>query len=251
MLKKAALTLLLALTTLSSAQSRVLYDPRVPTPEPRLTEQERGRIQYLAEQAMVAYAWDEPAFKPSQMGCDGQDFMINGVAPGSFTARNAQQKAYLYTYCYYRPGWKQGLVIMQGERVVAHYAFTALHSEMYALKDINRNGFTELALGGGFTGQGTTDSYLEIAELAPQRRLLAAFNYVTGHLVWEDNCGAVGEGGTWQALVIRVTPGAAPSFTQQRILGRCTNERVATKTGAILPLKVKPEPTGWKSAPLY
>jgi hypothetical protein len=107
-------------------------------------------VKYLAEQALGAGVWDvDPRL------CDGRDFTIHGVAPGAFTVKGARQTAYLYTYCFFRPGWNQGLVIVQGNEIVAHYAFTNLASSMYALKDINRNGMTELALEYGFTGRGT------------------------------------------------------------------------------------------------
>lgn len=248
-LNACAVTLLLAGVGIASAQSRVLYDSRIPTPEPRLTESERGRIEHLAEQAAQLRLWDEVDFQPSEY-CDGKDFGINGVAPGSFTAQGVQQTAYLYTYCYFRPGWKQGLVILQKNEVVAHYVFTALSHSLYALKDINRNGFTELAFEGGFTGQGYTEGWLEIAELSPQRRYVATFNSDTKRLVYESNCGAVESGGVWESLVIRVTPGTTPQYTAQSISGKCGNERVATKVGSILPIPVKAVPTGWTPVPL-
>jgi hypothetical protein len=248
MLLKTALTALaLGCAGLASAQSRVLYDSRLPTAEPRITESERGRVKFLAGLAMQAGLWDSGEFGPSG-DCSGEDFQINGVAPGSFTVKGAQQTAYLYMYCYYRPGWSQGLVITQGDGVVAHYVFTGLASGMYALGDINRNGFTELVLEGGFTGQGYTEGYLEIAELRPQRRLLGTLNYEFNS-PYKDNCGTLDKALAWTSRVIRVTPGVTPQFTQQVIQGKCGNEQVATFTGGIQPLKLKPSPTGWTPAP--
>lgn len=246
------MALTLAVAGVASAQSstpRVVYDSRIQTPEPRLTELERGRVEYLARQAMRARLWDSDDFRPSET-CGGQDFQINGVAPGAFTQQGAKQTAYLYMYCYYRPGWSQGLVITQGTEVVAHYVFTALAYGLYALKDINQNGFTELVLEGGFTGQGATDSHFEIAELRPQRRLLAQFGYDHPPQPYSDNCGAVESGGTWVSQIIRVIPGKNPQFTAQQLQGKCGNERIVTSTGAIRPVKVQPAPTGWISAPL-
>ncbi|WP_157451042.1 hypothetical protein [Deinococcus puniceus] len=248
-LNACAMTLLLAGAGLASGQSRVLFDNRLPAPEPRITESERGRIEYLAEQAAQLGSWDEEDFRPSEY-CDGKDFAINGVAPGAFTAKGVQQTAYLYTYCYFRPGWKQGLVILQKNEIVAHYVFTALSHNLYAVKDINQNGFTELAFEGGFTGQGYTSGYVEVAELKPQRRYMATFNYNTKQQVYEDNCGAVESGGTWQSLVIRVTPAPTPKYTAQTISGSCEQQRVATKVGSIRPITVKAAPTGWTPAPL-
>ncbi|WP_146160587.1 hypothetical protein [Deinococcus arcticus] len=49
LLKTAGAVLALAGAGLASAQSRVVYDSRVTTPEPRITESERGRVKYLAK----------------------------------------------------------------------------------------------------------------------------------------------------------------------------------------------------------
>ena len=252
-IKSAALALAFGLFSVAQAQSRVLYDVRLSTPAPKATAQENSQIKHLGRKAMAARAWDDAKseFKVSQAGCDGSEFQILGIAPGSFTAKNTAQKAYLYTYCFFRPGSSQGLVIMQGSKAIAHYAFTALHNEMYTLKDINRNGFSELAFSGGFTGQGFTSGYLEIAELAPQRRLLGAFWAKNDRLIYEDNCGAVVDNsGTWKSLVIRVTPGTNPTYTQQSISGKCSNVQKATSTGQETRVTLNPQPTGWVSAPL-
>lgn len=231
-----------------SAQARVLYDRRLPTPEPRLTERERGRVKALAVRAMQARLWDTEDFRPSE-DCTGEDFQINGAAPGAFTTQGAGQTAYLYTYCSSRPGSSQGLVVVQGDEVAAHYVFTGLAFNLYALRDINRNGFTELVLEGGFFGQGYAEGLLEIAELRPRRRLLGRLNYQFNS-PYSDNCGVAETGGTWTSRVIRVVPGAAPQFTQQVIQGKCGDERTATFTGALQPLRLKPSPTGWTPAPI-
>ena len=183
-------------------------------------------------------------------GCTGGDFTVVGVASGAFTVKGARQTAYLYTYCYERPGDLQGLVVVQGSAVVAHYVFVDHLSDMYAVNDVNRNGFTELVLNGGFTGQGATEGWLELAELGPVRRLLGQLDYDHAPQPYLDNCGAVESGGTWSSRVIRVTPGKVPRFTQQAISGRCGNERVATSLGPVRPLVLKPVPTGWTPAPL-
>lgn len=160
-----------------------------------------------------------------------------------------KQTAYLYSYCYFRPGSKQGVVIMQGNQVLAHYVLTGSAPTLYVLKDINRNGFTELVLEGAGTGQGYTEGYLEIAELGPQRRLLGRLNDEYNS-PYSDNCGTLDTPLAWTSRVIRVTPGTRPQFTQQVIQGKCGNERVATFTDAVQPLKLTPLPTGWSPAPI-
>ena len=82
------------------------------------------------------------------------------------------------------------------------------------------------------------------------RRLLGQLDSDHAPQPYLDNCGAVETGGTWSSRVIRVTPGKAPTFTQQAISGLCGNERVATSLGAVRPFALKPAPTGWTPAPL-
>ena len=251
---RACLMLMLTVTGLASAypagaQRLTLYDSRVQTPEPRLTESERGRVKYLAGQAAAQSTWAR-AGEVAMAGCTGGDFTVVSVASGAFTVKGARQTAYLYAYCYERPGDFQGLVVVQGSAVVAHYVFVDHLSAMYAMNDVNRNGFTELVLSGGFTGQGATEGWLELAELGPVRRLLGQLNYDHAPQPYLDNCGAVEIGGTWSSRVVRVVPGKVPNFTQQAISGRCGNERVATSLGPVRPLALKPAPTGWTSAPL-
>ena len=232
----------------ASAPPRVIYDSRVQTPEPRLTESERGRVQYLARQAASQDAWN---VRSDALGyCGGSDFVIDGVAPGAFTVKGKQQAAYLYTSCYQRPGDLQGIVIVQGNNIVAHYVFVNHLHELYALKDVNRNGSTEFLLSGGFTGQGYTVDWIDIAELGPQRRLLGQLDYDHPPQAYSDNCGTVETGGTWQSFVLRVVPSASPTFTQQAISGRCGAERIATSIGTIRPLTLKIAPTGWLAGPL-
>lgn len=239
----------LAGTCSANTQNLPLYDSRIQTPEPRLTESERGRVHYVAGQAAAQASWARSG-DVAMAGCTGDDFTVVGVASGAFTVKGARQTAYLYTYCYERPGDFQGLVIVQGSAVVAHYVFVDHLSAMSAMNDVNRNGFTELVLSGGFTGQGATEGWLELAELGPVRRLLGQLDYDHAPQPYLDNCGAVEAGGTWSSQVIRVTPGKVPRFTQQSISGRCDNERVATSLGPVRPLALKPAPTGWTPAPL-
>lgn len=234
---------------MTSAQSRVLYDPRISTPEPRITERERMYVQDLGKTAATKGLWNEKDFPPDD--CNGK-FMIKGVAPGSFTTKGAKQVAYLYMYCFYHPGWtwKQGLVITQkdaqGEKAVAHYVFANTYFEMYAVKDINRNGYTELAFVGGYATKGESTTFLDIAEFAPKRRMLAKFNY---NLIGFDTCAAQGSRGISQESIIRVIPSATPTYTRQILSSRCGRESAPPKFGPIKSITVRPKPTGWRVAP--
>ncbi|MVN87606.1 hypothetical protein GO986_12600 [Deinococcus sp. HMF7620] len=242
------LTLMVSLAGQTLAQTRVLYDSRLPAPEPRLTESERGRVESLARRAATQQVWDADAGMDL---CEGSDFSIEGAAPGTFTAKGRQQTAYVYTFCFNRTGNLQGLVILEGLNVAAHYVFVNHVSSMYALKDINRNGFTELVLEGGFSGQGYTGNFLEIVELGPVRRLLGRLNQQLLPQPYEDNCGVRSSGGQWTSALIRVTPGVTSSYTWQQLTGSRGNERVAISIGPVKPLKLTPFPTGWAKGPLW
>lgn len=249
-LKACALTLLLAGAGFAAAQSRVLYDNRLSTPAPRLTEAERERIRSLAEKAAEGRLWDDDNFRLPEY-CKSKDIEINGAVPGSFTAVSVRQIAYLYTYCWHdRRGNSQGIIVMQGLTPVAHYVFTNQYWDLYAVKDINKNGFSELALEGSTYGQGLLEKWIDFAEIAPVR------NYLAQLTVYKDNCQATGRAGItgdqlkWHSQVIRVTPGITPRYTAQTINGSCESEGVATKVGSVRPIPVKATPTGWTPAPL-
>ena len=233
--------LLLSLPGVAAAQSRVLYDVRVPTPAPQLQEKVWQQIRALARRADQAQLWGRDA------SCVDQDLTINGAAAGAFTAPNTRQTAYLYTSCFEIPNVsRQGLVIMQGQQVVAHYVFKDHFTELYSLKDINRNGSSELGLLRHLEGQGTAYDYLAVAELRPSRRflMLEKVNY--------NDCGNMGTTG-WTSQVIRVLPGTRPTFTKQSLSGRCDGVdpfRRISAQGVSKAFTPQQEPTEWKTAPL-
>lgn len=227
----------------AAAQRNVVFDVRVRTPAPQITTEEAHVISTLIVLARHAEAWEsDPIYN-----CESQTAELLGRAVGSFTARNTSQVAYLYRACFEVPNHaQQGLVIFQEGRAVAHYTFTDHFSEIYAVRDINRNGFSELALIRLLEGQGSSFQYLALAELHPVRRFLML------QKVAYNDCGASGAEG-WNSQVIRVTPASTPRFTQQALTGKCDNVepfRRVTKQGTVRPLISRPEPTGWVSAPL-
>ena len=232
-------------TTVLAAPSTLIYDSRLDVPEPRPSEFERGRVEYLSRTVSAALwrrAWGD-AF---DLGlCDHTDFAILGLANGAFTVRGVNQTAMLYTFCTNGLGSLQGLVILQNKVAVAHYIFVGGFFRVTALRDINANGFAELVLYGGSLGQGYSVGQLQIAELRPGRRLLGELDEPS----W-DNCGLESGETYWRSQVIRVTPGPNPRYSQQALTGTCENFGVATSVGPLRPLELKPLPTGWIVGPL-
>ncbi|MDP9765547.1 hypothetical protein [Deinococcus enclensis] len=232
----------LLLASLASAQTGVVYDPRLPTPAPKVSSTVTSRITALVKAARRTGSW-----KTGYVGmCADQTVDVIGQGTGSFTAPRTAQVAYLYSACIEVPNTtQQGLVVMQGGTVVAHYTFTDHFMELYSLKDINQNGTSELALVRELSGQGTTSRFLAVAELSPVRRFLMLEE------VTYDDCGNMGTEG-WKAQVIRVAKGPAPRYSSQALNGRCTDVTPflqLTRQAAPAPLLVAPKPTGWVSAP--
>ena len=234
--------LFLGVCGMATAQSRVLYDVRVPTPQAFLPDADAQQIRSVARKAEQAHLWK------GQADCAGQSLSIEGMASGAFTTPNIKQNAYLYTTCFVVPNVsRQGLVIMQDHKIVAHYVFTDHFKEVYGVKDVNKNGYSELGFIRRLEGQGTANDYLMLAELRPNRRFLLAekVNY--------NDCGNMGTAG-WTSQLIRVLPSSLPTFTKQLLTGTCDDVepfRRLTGQGTVKTLTAKQEPTGWVAAPTY
>ncbi len=148
--------------------------------------------------------------------CDEDDetsFGVTGMASGSFTKPNARQKAYLYELC--RSGRSfgiGGIVVVENSRTVAHYAYgeNGLDSEIVALPDINQNGFSEIMLIGGGSGQGYTQGAVEIIELTPGG--VKDFGIAD---TYEDNFGTESAKKSAKAFRISVSPGKSPVFFRE------------------------------------
>ena len=93
---------------------------------------------------------------------------IEGVAEGSFTESGKKQKAVLYRFSETGHGFcTNGIVVMEGDNVVAHYAYQGgADYSLTSIPDINKNGKNELAIEGGSTNQGETESSINIVELS-------------------------------------------------------------------------------------
>lgn len=92
---------------------------------------------------------------------------IIGVAEGSFTKPNSSQKAFLYSLCNVRRGSSMGgIMIVENEKAAAHYIFEISWSEgISSLPDVNKNGLSEIVLDGGGSGQGYTETSINIHEI--------------------------------------------------------------------------------------
>ena len=150
------------------------------------------------------------------MTCEEDEFSsldISGMTSGSFTKPNARQTAYLYELC--RSGRAfgiGGILVVENSQVVAHYVYgeNGLDADIAALPDINENGFSEIMMIGGGTGQGYTKSAVEIIEFTPGG--IKSFGIAD---TYEDNFGTENAKKSAKAFRITVSPGKNPVFFRE------------------------------------
>lgn len=145
--------------------------------------------------------------------CDEETFGVSGAASGSFTKAKAAQKIFLYELC--RSGRSfgiGGIVVVENEKVVAHRIFgeNGLRSDIKALPDINKNGLSEIVLGGYGTGQGYTEGAVEIIELTAAG--VKSFGFAD---IYEDDFGANENDPSATAYKITAQTGKIPVFFRE------------------------------------
>lgn len=149
-------------------------------------------------------------------GC-GEDFQIVGAAQGSFTRKNAVQKAFLYEFCQTGNGWaNNGLVIMESGRIIAHFVEEGgWNVGLRNLPDINKNGFDELVVEtSGGLHQGITGGSITLLEVSTTRvtdlgTTQSFSNECEGEESSED-CD--------RSYKITVTPGVKPIFYKEKLV---------------------------------
>jgi hypothetical protein len=155
-----------------------------------------------------------------------EGFEVIGVATGSFTKANTEQRAVLYRFCVTGHNFaNNGIAIIEGGSVVAHIVYEG--GEDYsigALPDINGNGLSEIILGDGSTNQGYTTMVAILIEASP-----AGVKKWGIADVYEDNCGTM-DRCEMTAYKISVKPGPTPVFYREAYKKR--NERW-TRAGGV------------------
>lgn len=151
-------------------------------------------------------------------GCN-EGFEPIGVASGSFTKPDREQRAVLYRFCVTGHNLaNNGIAIIEGGSIVAHVVYDG--GEDYsigALPDINGNGLSEIVVGDGSTNQGYTAAVAVLIEASPG--VVRKWGIAD---VYEDNCGTM-ERCEMTAYKISVKPGPTPIFYRESYEKR--NER--------------------------
>ena len=140
-------------------------------------------------------------------------FNVVSVASGSFTKPNTRQKAYLYELCRSNLTFGiGGIVVAENGKVVTHYIYgeNGLESDFAVLPDINRNGFSEIMLIGGGTGQGYTLGAVEIIEFTS--RGINSFGIAD---IYEDNFGTNNAKKSATAYKVSVRTGKNPVYFRE------------------------------------
>lgn len=133
---------------------------------------------------------------------------------GAFTKPNAKEKAFLYSLCELGRGFGVGgIMIVENETVTAHYVGQISWGEQLStLPDINQNGVSEIVSAGGGSGQGYTESSIEILEFKGGN-----LDFLGTAETYSDNSGAMEDESKvlTTAYDISAQPGAAPTFFRE------------------------------------
>lgn len=133
---------------------------------------------------------------------------IQDMAEGSFTDSGKKQKAVLYQLSESGHGFcTNGIVVLEKDAVVAHFVYQG--GADYSLKsvpDINKNGKNELAIEGGSTNQGETESSINIVELSSDG--VKKFGFTTTYF---DNDGSLEEKKVKEGYQIFARPSNNPA----------------------------------------
>ena len=190
------------LTTIYDGRDASASVPMTPAEQKLIEKEVRQKESVIREKSSQVCEEDEQS-----------SFGISGWTNGSFTKPNVRQKAYLYELC--RSGLSYGIggiVVVENGRIVAHYVYgeNGLDSEIDVLPDINQNGFSEILLVGGGSGQGYTQGAVEIIEFTPGG--IKSFGIAD---TYEDNFGTVKAKRYAKAYKISVQPGASPDYFRE------------------------------------
>ncbi len=237
-------TLTLLLTALLShptfAQELIFDADKLPEPTP-ISKAESAKLKKQVE-PLARKKWAK------EEDCSPELTFID-VKTGSFTAA-VEQKAYVYQYCAQamRGTSNQGIAIVEQGNLVANVLFSGSDvSGLITLADINNNGLDELLLTGGFTGQGSTITWITILELGDT---VNRFGFTQ---VYEDNTATGREEITNTSLKIYVKAGESPRFfkdetVEMQKMNAKTEEydTVNTKTQKQQPLILEKDDTQYK-----
>ena len=131
--------LVLACCFVSFGQATIIFDPTKKSVPNKASAAEKSLVE---KQALPSA---RKRWKNNE-AC-AESFEIISDATGSFTKKNAKQRAVLYEFCQTGNGWSNGgIILFEAGKIIAHYVFDSggWEFDLDALPDINRNGFEEL-----------------------------------------------------------------------------------------------------------
>ena len=158
-----------------------------------------------------------------------------GVAQGSFTRPNSNQKAILYYY----DARRDGIVVFEADRVVAHivyepYAGTNGDRGPVALPDIDGSGRSSILIISGGTHQGETEGGVSIIGLTEKGVKNFGDTQALDDLCYFGQDESARRQATAYKLFVRKGP--APVFYRQAFTGTCRPDEEPTswaKSGAL------------------
>ncbi len=142
--------LFLAISLFSDINAQIkIYDGRSESVQTKISDQEKQLVENFVRK-------NEKAIKrfgtSKDFECEKDSIRVDSVADGFFTRKKLVQKAYLYQLCF--SGNAQyatslgGIVIVENNQPAGHYVFANIsgYNNLKSLPDLNRNGYSEIAL---------------------------------------------------------------------------------------------------------
>jgi hypothetical protein len=196
----------------SETQLRILYDPRISSKKPNANSSDLAQVRKAFASNLKNFG---KSFQARWKYCDGSpEGELAGVFTGSFTRQKVKQSGYALVAC------ERIMIIalLENQKIISITAFAprvnlnlCIFNEAYAVRDVNRNEFSELAMimscgdGPGFQTSLT----------------LYEFNKSTYIPICDDTVrygfGADGISEYWEKIVY-VNPQPKPLFVAQKLL---------------------------------
>lgn len=155
------------------------------------------------------------------------EFSVDGIAEGSFTKPNSKQKAVLYRFSY-----SNGIVILENEKIVAHYSGGpgdyAFYFAIKSLPDVNQNGLSEIILFRNIEDNEDVLAYLFESDKSAMN-FLGETPYFNSSYIAGDETNS--ENAKQNAFRITIKPSANPTYLRE------VYERTGSKAKWILTKK--------------
>lgn len=146
---RTAIFIIFFVSVLQTEAQIEIFDDRAEPPPKKISKQEKLLIEKFVFRNKE---WITKFANSVDFHCEKDFFSIDSVAQGFFTNKKQLQKAYLYQLCFFGQSqyatYLGGIVIVEHNQPSHHFVFADIHgyNNIKTLPDLNRNGYSEIAL---------------------------------------------------------------------------------------------------------